>query len=66
MFALLRLVGRRITKNRMGKSVWIRRAVFVVAAGRWLLRILDKPQVIRLRKNETATVVVRQLGSKES
>ena len=66
MFALLRLIGRRIAKKRMNKSVWLRRALLAIAIGRWVLRFLDKPQVIRLRKNETATISVGQLGSKES
>lgn len=66
MFALVRFIARRLTKNRLSKSVWVRRVMILIAVGRFVLRFLDRPQVIRLRKNESATVSVSQLGSKES
>jgi hypothetical protein len=66
MFALVRFIARRISKNRLGKSVLVRRVMILVAVVRFVLRVLDRPQVIRLRKNESATVSVAQLGSKES
>lgn len=62
MFALVRLIFRRITNKRVQKSAWLRRLLLIVAIARWVMRFLDKPQVIRLRKNETATVSVRQRG----
>ncbi len=66
MFALVRFIARRLTKNRLGKSLWVRRAMILVAVVRFILRFLDRPQVIRIRKNESATVSVAQLGRKES
>jgi hypothetical protein len=66
MFALLRLIGRRFAKKRVGNSTWLRRTLIVVAVVRWIIRLLDRPQVVRLRKGETATVSVSQQGSRES
>ena len=66
MFSVVRFIARRFTKNRLNKSVWFRRALLAMAIGRWLLRFLDRPQVIRLRKNESATISVAHLGRKES
>ena len=66
MFAVVRFIARRLTKNRLGKSLWVRRVMILVAVVRVVLRFLDRPQVIRIRKNESATVSVAQLGRKES
>lgn len=66
MFAVVRFIARRLTKNRLGKSLWVRRIMILVAVVRFILRFLDRPQIIRIRKNESATVSVAQLGRKES
>ena len=66
MFSVVRFIARRLTKNRLGKSLWVRRVMILVAVVRVVLRFLDRPQVIRIRKNESAIVSVAQLGRKES
>jgi hypothetical protein len=66
MFAVVRFIARRLTKNRLGKSLWVKRVMILVAVVRFVLRFLDRPQIIRIRKNESATVSVAQLGRKES
>lgn len=60
MIALLRLIGRRMTKRKLGSSVWFRRALIVIAVARWVSRFLNRPEVVHLRKGETATVSVQQ------
>lgn len=63
MFALIRLLFGRIAKKRLKNSKWLGRIVLLVAIIRWITQWLDRPQVVRLRKNESATISIRQTGS---
>jgi len=65
MFSLIRLIVRRLTKNRVAKSKWISRFLLLVAIVRWFTRRLDRPQVVRLRKNESASISIHQNVSRE-
>jgi hypothetical protein len=65
MFSLIRFIVRRLTKNRVAKSKWISRFLLLVAIVRWFTRRLDRPQVVRLRENESASISIHPTGSRE-
>jgi len=64
MFSIIRLIVRRLTNKRIAKSKWAGRVLFVLAVLRWLNRRFEGSQIIRLQKNETASISIQHTESR--
>jgi hypothetical protein len=66
VFALLRFVGRRLTKGQYERSRWFRRIALAFAIGRWLTKRLSRPETIYLSRGEKLDIAVLKKETKSA